>query len=78
MDNFNGNYENRSTKKTPDDVFKYLVEKTGATINDKEFQEKASKMNMVIKYMGPEESQKSLKTIESGYDSLIVELGVNK
>ena len=66
------------TKKTPDDVFKYLVEKTGATINDKEFQEKASKMNMVIKYMGPEESQKSLKTIESGYDSLLVELGVKK
>ena len=65
-------------KKTPDDVTNYLVEKMSATINEKEFQEKAKMMNMVIKPMKPEEAEKSLKTIETGYTSLLAELGVKK
>lgn len=65
-------------KKTPDDVTNYLVEKMSATINEKEFQEKAKTMNMVIKPMKPDEAEKSLKTIEAGYTSLLAELGVKK
>jgi tripartite-type tricarboxylate transporter receptor subunit TctC len=65
-------------KETPDDVYKFLVEKIKATVNEPAFREKAKQMNLVINLLEPEEIAKLVKDIETAYTSIMIETGKKK